>query len=180
MPLFSEPGGGLARGVAEMHGCRRSGIYHEEAMVNRRRASFGRQSMAAAVVLCSALLLGACQGGISVAMQRDGTSVSVTIRDETGLIASAEGGTTDQPSPLPASPAVWNPNGDLTRMTIYWQSTACSQHPVLHLSGNALLLTIDPGPSSGSCGPGPVANFVTVRLRNVIDVSAVRLSLAGS
>lgn len=112
-------------------------------------------------------------------MQRNGSTVNVTIRDDTGVVASAEGGTTGEPSPLPSPPAVWNPNGDLTRMTVYWVSTACSTHPVLHLSGNALQLTVDPGPNQGSCSADLLPNFVTLRLNVVIDVTAVSVSMAG-
>jgi hypothetical protein len=132
-----------------------------------------------AAALALGLVLSACQGGLQVSVERNGTTVSGTVEDATRIVAGAESGTTQQPSPLPAPPAVWNPNGDLTRMTVYWVSTACSRNPVLHLSGNALQLTIDPGKSDGSCSADLVPNFVTLRLNVVIDVTGVRVSMAG-
>jgi hypothetical protein len=118
----------------------------------------------AAAALAIGVALSACQGGLQIQVQRNGATVN---------------GTLQEPSPLPAPPAVWNPNGDLTRMTVYWVSTACSSNPVLHLSGNALQLTIDPGKSQGTCSADLGPNFVTLRLNVVIDVTGVRVSMAG-
>jgi hypothetical protein len=133
----------------------------------------------AAAALAIGVALSACQGGLQIQVQRNGATVNGTLQDATGIVAGTESGTTQQPSPLPAPPAVWNPNGDLTRMTVYWVSTACSSNPVLHLSGNALQLTIDPGKSQGTCSADLGPNFVTLRLNVVIDVTGVRVSMAG-
>jgi hypothetical protein len=137
-----------------------------------------RSSVRPAIVLAIGLLLSACQGGLQVPMQRDGATVTVTVQDDTGIVAGAEGGTNDEPSPLPPPPAVWNPSGDLTRVTVYWLSTACSDHPALHLSGNALQLSIDLGALSGSCSPDLLPNLVTLRLKDVVDVSSISVTMA--
>ncbi len=133
------------------------------------------------VVLLLAVALAACSGdGIEVRMDRNGTMVTVTVRDETGLIRSATGGASQVPDPLPAAPAVWNPGGELTQVAVYWQSTACSQHPVLDLSGNALLLTIDPGPMVSGCqDTALLPNMVTLDLDAVTDVTSISLKMVS-
>jgi hypothetical protein len=137
-------------------------------------------TLAAAVVL--ALLLGACSGGgLTVKMERAGATITVTVKDETGLVRSASGGATGAPDPLPAAPAAWNPNGDLTQVAVYWQSTACSEQPSLDLSGNALLLTIDPGPMSSGCtDTALLRNMVTLTLSAVTDVTSITLRMVSA
>jgi hypothetical protein len=134
-----------------------------------------------AAVLALALLLAACSGGgLAVKMDRAGATITVTIKDETGLIRSATGGGSGAPDPLPAAPAAWNPNGELTQVTVYWQSTACSQHPTLDLSGNALLLTIDPGPAASGCSDSALLpNMVTLTLSVVTDVTSITLRMVS-
>ena len=113
-------------------------------------------------------------------LQRGGENVSLHVQDDVGLVTEAVAGTSDMPNPLPSAPALWNPNGDLTHMTVYWESTACSTHPSIHISGNALVLSIDLGPASGTCDATEVPNFVTFKLDRVIDVSAVTLHMAAA
>jgi hypothetical protein len=136
----------------------------------------------AVVAVSVCLLLAACSGGgMEVRMDRNGSQVTVTVKDHTGLVRSATGGSSQVPDPLPAAPAAWNPNGELTQVSVYWQSTACSQHPTLDLSGNALLLTIDPGPSASGCSDSaPLPNIVTLTLGAVTDVHAITVRMAGS
>lgn len=135
--------------------------------------------MIAALALC--LTLAACSGGgLQVKMDRGGSQVTVTVKDHTGLIRSAAGGSAEVPDPLPAAPAVWNPNGELTQVSVYWQSTACSQHPTLDLSGNALLLTIDPGAMASGCSDTTLLpNIVTLTLGAVTDVNAITVRMAA-
>ncbi len=139
-------------------------------------------SILALSVLLVALLLAACSGGgLTVTMDRGGSTVTVTIKDETGLIRSASGDAVGAPDPLPPAPAAWNPNGELTQVAVYWQSTACSEHPTLDLSGNALLLTIDPGPMSSGCtDTALVANMVTLTLGAVTDVTSITVRMVSS
>jgi len=116
-----------------------------------------------------------------VSMQRDGKTVHVTVTDETGLITQVTAGSPQVPSPLPTAPAAWNPNGELTHVSVYWQSTACSQHPTLDLSGNALTLVIDVGQPASGCTDGAlVPNIITLRLNAVIDVGELRLQMSGA
>jgi hypothetical protein len=125
-------------------------------------------------------LAGCSGGGIEVRMDRGGTQVTVTVKDETGLVRSATGGTAQEPDPLPSAPAAWNPNGELTQVSVYWQSTACSQHPTLDISGNALLVTIDTGPVASGCTDTVLLpNIVTLTLGAVTDVTAITLKMTS-
>jgi len=145
-------------------------------IVNRRRA-FTRL----AVLVGLALLAAACSSGdLQVSMQRSGTPVTVTVHDETGLIREVTAGSAEVPDPLPPAPAAWNPNERLTLVSVYWQSTACSDHPRLTLSGNALLLEIDPGPMASGCTATQLLpNIVTLRLGAVTDVTSITLRMTG-
>ncbi len=128
------------------------------------------------------LVLAACSsGGLRASMQRDGRTVTVTMTDETGLVVKLAGGASGAPDPLPSAPAAWNPNGELTQIAVFWQSTACSTKPVLDLSGNALVLSIDPGPAAAGCSAtGLQPNFVTLTLNAVTDVTELRLRVVGA
>ena len=138
-------------------------------------------TLATTAALVLALGLGACSnGGLAVKMDRAGATITVTIKDETGLIRSATGGGRGAPDPLPSPPAAWNPNGELTQVSVYWQSTACSDQPTLDLSGNALLLTIDPGPSASGCtDTALLPNMVTLTLSVVTDVTSITLRMVA-
>lgn len=143
--------------------------------------SLATRTFAPAIALALTLVLSACgPGGMHASLQRDGATVDVTVTDETGLITQVSGGSPQVPSPLPSAPAAWNPNGELTQISVYWQSTACSRHPTLDLSGNALKLVIDVGQPASGCTDGAlVPNIVTLRLNAVTDVTAIRLLMAG-
>jgi hypothetical protein len=147
----------------------------------RKTTRHAPASLAASALVALALLLAACSpGGLAVKMDRAGATVTVTIKDQTGLIRSATGDGSGAPDPLPAAPAAWNPNGELTQVTVYWQSTACSDHPTLDLSGNALLLTIDPGPKAPGCTDSALLpNMVTLTLGAVTDVSSITLRMVS-
>ncbi len=128
-------------------------------------------------------MLTACSGGgLQVRLERSsGTTATVTITDETGLIRSASGGSSQIPDPLPPAPAVWNPNGELTQISVYWQSTDCSQRPTVDLSGNALLLKIDTGPMASGCSDtAPLPNIITLTMGAVTDVSLIMVRMAPS
>ncbi len=134
------------------------------------------------VLLALGLALSACgSGGMHVTLQRAGRTVDVTVKDETGLVRGVTAGSPQVRDPLPGAPAAWNPNGELTQISVYWQSTACSEHPTLDLSGNALLLRIDPGPAASGCTDTTlVPNIVTLRLGAVTDVTSLTLQMTGS
>ncbi len=117
---------------------------------------------------------------MQVSMERAGKTVTVTVHDETGLVREVTAGAAQVPDPLPAAPAAWNPNERLTLVAVYWQSTACSDHPTLTLSGNALLLEIDPGPvASGCTETALLPNIVTLRLGAVTDVTSITLRMVS-
>lgn len=128
------------------------------------------------------LVLGACSsGGLRASMNRDGRTVTVSLTDQSGLVLRMAGGAAGAPNPLPSTPAAWDPNGDPSKVALYWQSSACSTRPVLNLSSDALVLTIDPGPMAAGCAAtAPQPNFVTLSLHEVIDVTRLRLRMVGA
>ena len=75
--------------------------------------------------------------------------------------------------------AAWNPNGDLTTVTIYWQSNACSSQTTLTLTGNALDLAIEDSEAAACADPGLVPQLITLHIDRVIDVSAMAIHMVG-
>lgn len=131
--------------------------------------------------LLAILLLGAACSGpgghFEVTLDRDGTQVRATIVDEVGLITAVSAGAEDLPGSLPRQPFVWNPNGDLTRIGVSWESDTCSTGPILRLTGNALLLTIDEGTPAADCGIPVVTNLITLRIDRVVDTASITVRL---
>ena len=134
----------------------------------------------ATVAACAALIAGCSSAGhYSLTLPRGrGETATIELIDEVGLVRSVEAGTPQQPDPLPSAPAAWNPNGDLTAVTIYWKSSACSRHATMTLTGNALDLAIDDG-AAGDCVEGPVSQLITLHVDRVIDVSAMTIRMVG-
>lgn len=132
-------------------------------------------------LLACAVLLAACGSGnrSSVTLHRGTGDATVTVVDEVGLVKSVEAGASEQPAPLPAPPAAWNPNGDLTSVAVSWESNACSSQTTLTLTGNALDLAIEDGPASACGADGLVRQVITLHLNRVIDPSAMVIHMVG-
>jgi hypothetical protein len=133
-----------------------------------------------AALLGLLLVAGACgnpTGTFVISLSRNGTQVSAVLVDEVGLVTAASAGAVGMPEPGPAQAFVWNPNGDLTRIGISWPSDTCSDRPQLHLTGNALLLTIDEGSPTAGCPTTQVTNLITLSINRVVDTSSITVRL---
>lgn len=132
------------------------------------------------LLACATLVTGCSNAGhYELTLPRGSREARVQLTDEVGLVRSVDAGTPAQPAPLPAPPAAWNPNGDLTAVTIYWQSNPCSTETTLTLTGNALDLAIDDGASAGCAGAVAIPQFITLHINRVIDVSVMAVHMGS-
>jgi hypothetical protein len=133
-------------------------------------------------LLAIALLAAACGGSagrFEVTLDRNGGQATATIVDEIGLVTAVSAGAVDLPEPPPAQPFVWNPNGDLTRLALSWESDACSKRATLRLTGNALMLTIDEEVPASGCAAAHVTNLITMRIDRVVDTASVTVRMVA-
>ena len=150
--------------------------------VHTLRIAMPRRVVVLGLVLVCAIVAAGCSdaGHYSLTLARGtGDAAKVDLIDEVGLVRSVAAGTPQQPAPLPSPPAAWNPNGDLTTVTIYWQSNACSTHTTLTLTGNALDLAIEDSEATACGDRGLVPQFITLHIDRVIDVSAMAVHMVG-
>ena len=136
-----------------------------------------RLAEAVVAILLLAAACGSLGGSFEVRLDRNGMPATATIVDETGLITAVSAGAEDLPDLRPNQPFVWNPNSDLTRVGVSWESATCSTHSILRLTGNALLLTIDEGEPVPDCGIPVVTNLITLRIDRVVDTASITVRL---
>lgn len=118
--------------------------------------------------------LAACGGPAGATTFRAG---DVTVIDESGLVTAAE---PYQPPVDQIGEPTAVPGQSLTQVLVSWTGSSCVQDWTVRLTGNALVMTIEPGPSVSRCEGMPGAKGVQLDLNRVVQADGIDVSLAGS
>lgn len=101
----------------------------------------------------------------------------VRVIDESGLVTAAE---PYQPPVDQLGEPTAVPGESLTQVLVSWAGSSCVQDWTVRLTGNALVMTIEPGTSITGCEGMAAARGVQLDLRAVVDATDIDVSLAGS
>lgn len=118
-------------------------------------------------VAIAVIVLTAC-GGPGGETYRAG---DVTVVDTSGLVTGAEQLEAPLPSEVHGPTAV---KGDsLTQVIVTWTGSGCIQGWTVRLEGNALELSIEPGPATSGCEGTDGAHRVRLDLNRAVDAEAI-------
>lgn len=123
--------------------------------------------------ILAGLVLAAC-GGPSGSTFRAG---DVTVIDESGLVTGVEA---YQPPIDQLGEPTAEPGESLTQVLVSWSGSSCAAGWTVRLTGNALVMTIEPGAAISGCEGMPAAKGVQLDLNRVVDAPDIDVSLAGS
>jgi hypothetical protein len=103
---------------------------------------------------------------------------NVTVRDEIDLVKAASGAT--PPEDWDGSPVAVS-SGGLTSVVVTWFGGDCVDSWTMTVSGFAIVIDLQPGPSRSDCGrgngPAPV-HAVMLELNRAVDASNIVVNLA--
>jgi hypothetical protein len=129
----------------------------------------------AAWILAMALVLTACGSPTDAQSFRAG---DVTVVDTSGLVTGAERLDPPLPSEVDGPSAA---SGDsLTQVVVTWTGSGCIQGWTIRLAGNALDLSIEPGPAISGCEGMDGAHRVRLDLNVVVDADGIEVTQQGS
>jgi hypothetical protein len=101
---------------------------------------------------------------------------AVTVIDESGLVT---GVSLPDPPPSPPDLPTTAAGRSLTQLDVAWGGSTCVTAWTVRLRGNALLMTIEPGPASSGCQGTQAAWAVELQLNVAIDATNVDVTLQG-
>jgi len=129
-----------------------------------------------AVALVLVLVLLAACGGPGDA--KTFAAGDVTVVDTSGLVTGATRVDPPSPSEVDGPTAV---NGDsLTQVVVTWAGSSCINGWTIRLAGNALELSIEPGPETSGCEGVPAAHRVRLDVNRVVEVEGIEITQLGS
>lgn len=126
-------------------------------------------------ILAMALALAGCGSPTDAHTFRAG---DVTVVDTSGLVTGAERLEAPLPSEVDGPSAT---GGDsLTQVVVTWVGSGCVQGWTIRLAGNALDLSIEPGPAISGCEGMEGAHRVRLDLNVVVDAEGIDVTQQGS
>jgi hypothetical protein len=129
----------------------------------------------AAWILAMALALAACGSPTDAQEFRAG---DVTVVDTSGLVTGAE--RLDPPMPSEVDGPSATSGDSLTQVVVTWAGSSCIESWTIRLAGNALELSIEPGPAISGCEGTDGAHRVRLDLNVVVDVEGIEVTQQGS
>jgi len=125
--------------------------------------------------VAAALLLAACGSPTDAQTFHAG---DVTVVDTSGLVTGAV--LLDPPPPSEVDGPSAASGDSLTQVVVTWTGSGCIQGWTIRLAGNALDLSIEPGPAIAGCEGMEGAYRVRLDLNVVVDADAIDVTQQGS